>query len=75
MDRFKRKPRKCPVCGSNKIASIMYGMPVPGEKLQADIDSGRVVLGGCCISMDDPAWKCRECEADFYKDIFGGFVS
>ncbi len=49
----------------------MYGMPVPDEKLQADLDSGRVVLGGCCISLDDPAWKCRECGAVFYKDISG----
>ena len=71
MNCFKRKPRKCPKCASNKIASIMYGMPVPDEKLQADLDSGRVVLGGCCISLDDPAWKCRECGAVFYKDISG----
>ncbi|SHJ63607.1 hypothetical protein SAMN02745165_02832 [Malonomonas rubra DSM 5091] len=68
MESFKQKPRKCPACASSRIASIMYGMPAYDKKLQADLDSGRVVLGGCCVSLNDPAWKCTECGADFYKE-------
>ena len=32
------------------------------EKLQADLDSGRVVLGGCVIGPDfEPNRHCNEC--------------
>jgi len=53
---FKRKPRKCPACGSKKIASIIYGFP--SKDMQKDVESGKYVLGGCCVSGDDPSWKC-----------------
>lgn len=48
----------------------MYGMPAFDEKLQASLDAGSIVFGGCCTSLDDPAWKCRKCGADFFKDTF-----
>ena len=31
------------------------------------IDAGKIVLGGCCISGDDPKWKCADCGVDIYK--------
>ncbi|MCK5680434.1 hypothetical protein KAI46_06440 [bacterium] len=31
-------------CGSDKIASILYGLPALSEDLQSDLDEGRVVL-------------------------------
>ena len=64
----KRKPRKCPACGSKKIASIMYGMPFFSPELEKDLEDGRIVLGGCSIMDDDPKWECSECEAPFYYD-------
>jgi len=64
---FKNKPRKCPECGSISIASILYGMPFLDEKLQADLDNGRVVLGGCCRTDNDPVWKCNSCGIEFYR--------
>jgi len=62
-----RKPRKCPKCGSTRIATILYGFPVHSIKLMDDIDSGKVALGGCCISDDDPVWECVDCETTIYK--------
>jgi ribosomal protein L37AE/L43A len=62
-----RKPRKCPKCGSHRIARILYGYPACSEKLEADMKSGRIALGGCCITFDDPAWKCIECETEIYR--------
>ena len=67
MLRYSRKPAKCPVCGSDKIASIQYGYPAFSPELQADMAAGRVVLGGCCITGDDPAWKCIDCEAMMFR--------
>jgi hypothetical protein len=66
--RVKRKPRKCPQCGSTKIADILHGMPDYSPDLEKRIEDGRIALGGCCISNDDPKWKCTECELDIYKE-------
>jgi hypothetical protein len=62
-----RKPGKCPVCKSTKIASYMYGMPAYSEGLMKEIDEGKIILGGCCISDNDPSFACMECKTDFYK--------
>ena len=60
------KPRKCPKCGG-KVARIFYGMPAFTEKLQADLDAGRVILGGCCLDDRGPTWQCTKCGQEFYK--------
>jgi len=31
------------------------------------VDEGRVVLGGCCIGVDDPDWCCSECGLMMYR--------
>ena len=67
MIRTKRNPRKCPQCGSSRIANILYGMPEFSPEFEKRIEDGKIALGGCCISNDDPVWKCVECEADIYK--------
>ncbi len=64
--RAVRKPRKCPKCGSACIASYLYGMPAVDEKLERELDAGRIVLGGCCVSEDDPQWQCADCGQDIY---------
>ena len=68
MIRIKRKPRKCPQCGSSRIAVILYGMPEYSPELAKSLKEGKIELGGCCISNDDPKWKCTECELDIYKE-------
>lgn len=62
--RSAQKPEKCPKCGSERIAEILFGLPAFSDELQKDIDEGRVVLGGCCVSGEDPEWKCMDCETD-----------
>ena len=46
----------------------MYGLPVFSDQLNAAIKDGRKVLGGCCITGDDPAWKCLDCETEIYRE-------
>ena len=36
-------------------------MPFYSEEFQRDVYYGRIALGGCCITDDDPMWKCVEC--------------
>jgi len=63
----KRKPKKCPTCSSHRIAEILYGMPEFSTKLEKDLSSGRIILGGCCITNDDPKWQCADCQMVIYK--------
>lgn len=58
----KSRPKQCPACGSKSIARIQYGLPVYSEELQKQLDSGAVVLGGCCVTGEDPRWHCNACE-------------
>ena len=63
----ERKPRKCPKCGSVKVANILYGLPAWDPEMEKEIEEGRIVLGGCMVSDDDPEWQCVDCGLDIYK--------
>lgn len=57
--------RKCPYCGATKLAKILYGMRFMNEGLMRDLKNHRIVLGGCCISDDDPEYQCVVCGEKF----------
>jgi hypothetical protein len=38
------------------------------EELGRQIDDGEVVLGGCCVTDNDPAWQCSDCDAIIYRE-------
>lgn len=40
------------------------------EALDDRIDRGLVVLGGCIISDDEPAWQCNICGNQIYQDEY-----
>jgi len=65
--RSPHKPSKCPKCGSEKIATVFYGYPDPTPKMQKAFDEGRLVVGGCEISGDDPVWQCTACGTEIYR--------
>jgi len=68
----KRKPRKCKSCGSNRIAVILYGFPAFSPELKAQIEAGKIVLGGCCLpDVGDPSWRCADCGAGYAREIEG----
>ncbi len=71
---FARKPAKCPKCGSPKIAVYQYGMPAYSADVERRIREGKVVLGGCVISIDGtmPRWVCTGCGTDFFKLVEAG---
>lgn len=54
---------KCPECDSTSVVPIVYGMP--GGKMVEQYERGEIVLGGCCISGDDPRWHCEGCNCDW----------
>jgi hypothetical protein len=56
----KAKPRKCPNCGSLKIARILYGLiDELTPDLERDLKEEKVVLGGCVIGKEK--WECVDC--------------
>jgi hypothetical protein len=61
----KRTKPSCPGCGSSDLARIMYGLPIESAALTKAIERGEVALGGCCVSGDDPEWRCNACHTDF----------
>ena len=55
----------CPKCQSDNIAYHQYGLVEMYPELKKNIDKGKVVLGGCCITNDDPDRHCNDCEYDW----------
>lgn len=51
-------PRKCPEC-SSKLVPIVFGMP--NEQGIQEAEKGKIILGGCCVSFNDPTWGCAHC--------------
>ncbi len=58
----KEKP-KCPSCSSDNVAIIAFGYP--GPEMMEEAQRGDIVLGGCCVSGDDPEWHCKDCKKEW----------
>ncbi len=47
---------KCPACGNeDSIREIIWGMP------EGEPDPSKYLIGGCCVSDNDPTHECIEC--------------
>ena len=58
------KMKKCPRCGSTRLAPILYGYPLFDDELQKKLEEEKLALGGCCITGCDPKYHCFECDSD-----------
>lgn len=65
MSLFKVNP-KCPECSSTNSIPIIYGLP--SVELATEENKGKLWLGGCCITGDDPKWRCSKCGHHFGKE-------
>ena len=63
-----RKPRTCSNCGSKRIAKIEYGLPYFTEEENREVEAGKIVLGGCVLTGNDPAWQCVNCGKQFWRE-------
>ena len=64
---FAEMPKVCPVCGSAKVAPIFHGRPAFNDEMERALAEGKIALGGCEVTGDDPSWKCLSCGALFYE--------
>jgi hypothetical protein len=54
------QPEDCCFChGQKTVKEIIYGEPAP--ELMEKYRRKEIVLGGCCITCDDPEWACTHC--------------
>ena len=60
------RPGICPACGSVRVSEIIYGLPSFTPELEKELDAGRSILGGCCVTSDDPRWRCLECQTPVF---------
>jgi len=64
-----RKPSKCPKCGHAPLGEILWGLPHMDSKLEELMNAGKIIIGGCCLSFDDPTWECSKCHQQIWKPI------
>ena len=78
---FDTKPDKCPNCGSENVAEIIYGKvgnietdPTTGKsvlkyspRVEEKLNSGKYILGGCIYGEDFPVWMCKDCNTKFFS--------
>jgi|CXWL01.1.fsa_nt_gi hypothetical protein len=62
-----RKPRTCPSCNGKNVAVILWGLPMITAELTKAVDENKIVFGGCCISENDPVWRCADCYAEIWR--------
>ena len=51
------------------METILYGLVGYEEELERKRKEGRISYGGCCITLDDPAWECTKCGLKVYKKL------
>ena len=54
------KAPPCPRCNGAAVP-IVYGLGPPSEAY----DRGEIVLGGCVVDENSPAWHCQGCGHEF----------
>jgi hypothetical protein len=48
----------------------MYGLPA--DDVFDMIDREAVILGGCCVTDNDPKWQCDDCGTQYHKENDSG---
>ena len=61
--------RQCPECKGRNTAKMLYGLPCEEnwEEIKSDVDSGKIVLGGCCIPPFAGKYRCHDCGLEWAK--------
>ena len=44
-------------------------MPRMDSKLEELMDTGKIIIGGCCLSPDDATWECSKCHQQIWEPI------
>lgn len=65
-----RRPKHCPRCGGD-VCDIIWGKPAATWEDDHFKETGhKAVLGGCCITGNDPDYQCEDCGQQFTRLSF-----
>lgn len=64
---YKYESDNCPYCGKDLIP-IIFGYPDP-EAIKKS-EEGEIILGGCCVSEDDPTHYCKYCKKEINMGLY-----
>ncbi len=53
--------KECIRCGGKNVVPILYGYPGDMDYVLKLVEEKKLVLGGCCVSDNDPAFECLDC--------------
>jgi len=53
--------KECKYCSSKNVVTIFWGYPADMDYVMKLVDEKKLVLGGCCVSDNDPALECIDC--------------
>ena len=68
----KEIPKKCPECGSERVATIYYGSAGEDPEIYEKMYTGEFYPGGCDVTGESPpAWHCNECEHEWGEAELG----
>ncbi|HEY5642486.1 MAG TPA: hypothetical protein VIS31_06380 [Woeseiaceae bacterium] len=56
---MSEKRPSCPKCRSELVVPVVFGFPT--DAALGDAERGKIALGGCIVSENDPEWRCKSC--------------
>jgi len=59
------KETECLQCKSENIIPIVYGYP--SKETMRKFEEGKLELGGCCVTGNDPNFYCKNCGYKFLR--------
>ncbi len=65
--KISQRPKECPKCNHSPVAEIIWGLPdFKNPEFQKSLSEGKVEIEGCCISGDEPTWRCGKCREEIW---------
>ncbi len=61
------RPERCPRCGSDAIAEVVFGVFRMTPEMQARVERNEIIVMGCLVMGKglDPKWMCTNCDMRF----------
>jgi rubredoxin len=63
-NKVSKEHPKCPSCGADKTAIIIYGLP-DYEAIHEIYSKDEYTVGGCDFEEDSPKWFCNSCRHEW----------
>ena len=52
-----------------QIHQMNMPSPIELSRYKEEMDAGKIISGGCCLSPDDATWECSKCHQQIWTPI------